>query len=83
MVGHDPTLDLVLPARSSLAARPLADDEIALGRSFSVKTLGETRQPAAWALAEATARTSELSAIRIRDVDLDFGPGLDCGQHED
>ena len=72
-VEHDPTLDVVLPARSSLAARPLTDDEIALGRSFSLKTLGETRQPAAWALAEATARTSELPGIRIRDVDLNPG----------
>ena len=72
-VEHDPTLDLDLPALSSLAAWPLTDDEIALGRSFSAKTLGETRRPAAWALAEATARTSELSAIRIRDVDLDGG----------
>ena len=73
VVDHDPTLDVLLPARSSLAARPLTDDEIALGRSFSVKTLSETRQPAAWALAEATTRTSELPAIRIRDVDLDSG----------
>ena len=73
MAGHDPTLDLTLPARSSLVARPLTDDEIALGRSFSLRTLAETRQPAAWALAEATARTSELPAIRIRDVDLDTG----------
>ena len=73
VVDHDPTLDLVLPARSSLAARPLTDDEIALGRSFSSANSGETRQPAAWALAEATARTSELPAIRIRDVDLDEG----------
>ena len=71
VVEHDPTLDLVLPARSSLSARPLTDDEVALGRSFTSKALGETRQPAAWALAEATARTSELSAIRIRDVDID------------
>ncbi len=83
VVDHDPTLDVVLPARSSLAARPLTDDEIALGRSFSSKTLGETRQPAAWALAEATARTSELPAIRIRDVDLDDRPSLDCREHED
>ena len=72
-----------LPARSSLAARPLTDDEIALGRSFSSETLGETRQPAAWALAEATVRTSELSAIRIRDVDLDDAPRLDRWEHED
>jgi integrase/recombinase XerC len=73
VVDRDPTLDVLLPARSSLVARPLTDDEIALGRSFSAKTLTETRQPAAWALAEATARTSELPAIRIRDVDLDSG----------
>jgi integrase len=71
MVDHDPTIDLVLPPRSSLPVRPLTDDEIALGRSFALKTLGETRQPAAWALAEATARTSELAAIRLGDVDLD------------
>ena len=73
VVEHDPTLDLLLPARSSLSARPLTDDEVALGRSFSSRTLGETRQPAAWALAEATARTSELPEIRVRDVDLDSG----------
>ena len=67
---HDPTLDLRLPSRSSLSARPLSDDEIALGRSFSHRTLGETRQPAAWALAEATARTSELPAVTVGDIDL-------------
>jgi integrase/recombinase XerC len=70
-VDHDPTLDLRLPARSSLATRPLSDDEITLGRSFSQHSWGETRQPAAWALAEATARTSELAAITVRDLDLD------------
>ncbi len=67
----DPTLDLVLPARSSLHMRPLTDDEVALCRSFSVSSLTETRRPAAWALAEATARTSEIPHIRIRDVDVD------------
>jgi integrase/recombinase XerC len=71
VVEHDPTLDLQLPPRSSLSARPLLDDEIALGRSFSFRTLSETRQPAAWALAEATARTSELSTVKVGDVDLD------------
>jgi integrase len=73
VVAHDPTLDLRLPPRSSLSARPLLDDEIALGRSFSYRTLGETRQPAAWALAEATARTSEMSAVTVGDVDLASG----------
>jgi integrase/recombinase XerC len=73
VVDHDPTLDVVLPPRTSLAARPLCDDEIALGRSFSYRTLRDSRQPAAWALAEATARTSELSSVKIADLDLEAG----------
>jgi integrase/recombinase XerC len=73
VVEHDPTLDVVLPPRTSLRARPLCDDEIALGRSFSYRTLRDSRQPAAWALAEATARTSELSSITIADLHLDDG----------
>jgi site-specific recombinase XerC len=73
IVEHDPTLDVVLPPRTSLAARPLCDDEIVLGRSFSYRTLRDSRQPAAWALAEATARTSELSSITVADLHLDEG----------
>ena len=69
----DPTLDIVLPARSSLVARPLTDDEITLGRSFSLNTLNATRRPAAWALAEATARTSEIPHVRVQNVDADAG----------
>jgi integrase/recombinase XerC len=60
----------VLPPRSFLAVRPLTDDEIVGCRSFSLQTLTATRQPAAWALAEATARTSEIP--HILDSDLDF-----------
>jgi integrase/recombinase XerC len=73
LVEHDPTLDLALPPRSSLQARPLTDDEIALGRSFSLHSLTETRRPAAWALAEASARTSEIPHVCGRDLDLDAG----------
>jgi integrase/recombinase XerC len=73
IVEHDPTLDLRLPPRTSLQARPLCDDEIALGRSFSFQTLRDSRQPAAWALAEATVRTSELSRVAIEDLDLEAG----------
>jgi len=74
LCSGDPTLDLELPARSSsLHMRPLTDDEVALCRSFSVTSLTETRRPAAWALAEATARTSELPHIRVRDVYVDEG----------
>src|SRR6266576_3853828 len=66
----DPTQDLVLPARSCLAVRPLTDDEIVVCRSFSLQTLIATRQPAAWALAEATARTSEIPNIVVSDLDF-------------
>jgi integrase/recombinase XerC len=71
LCSGDPTLDLVLPARSSLSMRPLTDDEVALCRSFSVSSLTETRRPAAWALTEASARTSEIPHIRIRDIDVE------------
>jgi integrase/recombinase XerC len=66
----DPTIDLVLPPRSFLAVRPLTDDEIVVCRSFSLQTLTATCQPAAWALAEATARTSEIHHILVSDLDF-------------
>jgi site-specific recombinase XerD len=71
LCGHDPTLDAALPPRSSSKLRPLSDDEVALCRSHSLETLQETRQPAAWALAEATATTTELSHARLSDLNLD------------
>jgi site-specific recombinase XerC len=79
LVEGDPTLDLRLPLRSSLRRRPLTDDEVLICRSFALATLTETRQPAAWALAEATARTAEIPRIRVSNVELDavrvFIPG--------
>src|SRR5713226_2313498 len=66
----DPTIDVALPPRSCLAVRPLTDDEIVVCRSFSLQTLTATRQPAAWALAEATARTSEIPHIVVSDLDF-------------
>jgi integrase len=69
----DPTLDLVLPPRTSLKVRALTDEEVALCRSFSLNSLTETRLPAAWALAEATARTSEIPHVKVSDVDLQRG----------
>lgn len=66
----DPTQDLVLSPRSCLAVRPLTDDEIVVCRSSSLQTLTATRQPAAWAFAEATARTSEIHHILVSDLDL-------------
>jgi integrase len=70
IVDSDPTLDLVLPPRSSTSARPLLDDEIALCRVSSLHSLTETRLSAAWALAEATVRSAELARVVRDDVDL-------------
>ena len=69
----DPTLDLWLPPRTPFQTRPLTDDEVLLGRGAAQWSLSDTRRLAAWALAEATARTSELPHIRVCDVDLDAG----------
>jgi site-specific recombinase XerD len=66
----DPTLDVTLPARGPKPVRPLTDDEIVVCRGASLHTLTETRLPAAWALAEATARTSELPLVLASAVDL-------------
>ncbi len=66
----DPTIDLVLPPRSCLPVRPLTEDEVLVCRSFALLSLSETRSPAAWALAEATGRTSELPHVRASDADV-------------
>ena len=71
VVDGDPTLDLVLPAKSSLRSRPLSDDEVALCRSAALYSLTSTRLAAAWALAEASARTAELPRLTVADVDLE------------
>ncbi|WP_457189573.1 hypothetical protein [Nocardioides sp. P5_E3] len=68
----DPTLDLALPPRTGTAARPLTDVEVALCRTSA--RLGEAgslslQRAVCWALGEATAISSEVSAVRIRDVD--------------
>jgi integrase/recombinase XerC len=72
LAESDPCLDLSLPARSGLHARPLTNDEVALCRSYALTSLTNTRTPAAWALAEATARTAEIPRIRVSDVDLNL-----------
>ncbi len=66
----DPTLDLVLPARSQLKTRPLTDDEVVLCRGNAMWSLSDSRRAAAWALAEATCRSMEIGQIRAGDVDL-------------
>jgi integrase/recombinase XerC len=73
LVHGDPTLDLDLPPRSALGTRPLTDDEVTLCRSVAQWSLAGSRRAAAWALAEATCRSSELPNITGDDIDLDSG----------
>ena len=70
LAAGDPTLDLKLPPRSRAAVRPLTDDEIPLCRAAALQSLTSTGLSAPWALAEATARTAELSHLCIADLDL-------------
>jgi nucleotide-binding universal stress UspA family protein len=68
----DPTLDLRLPSRTSRAARPLTDSEIVLARTatrLGVAGSASLQRAVSWALAEATAITSEISCVRVRDLD--------------
>jgi integrase/recombinase XerC len=72
LASGDPTLDLELPPRGELAARPLTDDEVTLAR-ISAQVLPRSATAAvratAWALGEATAVSSEITAVRIADLD--------------
>lgn len=74
-LGHpvgDPTLDIELPARSDRSARPLTDLEVTVGRASSRLTEAGSRslqRAVCWALGETTAVTSEISAVRVGDVD--------------
>jgi len=79
LVSGDATLDLVLPARSSLSVRPLSDDEVALCRSVAQWSLVGSRRATAWALAEATCRSCEIPHVTAADVDLETGRVLLAG----
>lgn len=70
LLQGDPTLDLVLPSRMNESPRPLTDDEVEQCRRVCLHDLSSTRLSAAWALGEATARTSEIPHIKLADLDL-------------
>jgi site-specific recombinase XerD len=72
LVAGDPTLDLTLTPRGSLAARPLSDDEVTLCRASAQMLHGNvvTVRATAWALGEAGAVSSEITGVRILDLDL-------------
>lgn len=71
LTGGDPTLDVHLPPRGCRAARPLTDDEITLCRASALGACGTgaSLRATAWALGEATAVSSEITAVRARDLD--------------
>lgn len=71
LIVHDPCVDLDLPPRPENPVRPLRDAEVLACRSSSLWDLSDSRRAAAWALAEATARSSELPHLRVSDLDLD------------
>lgn len=66
----DPTLDVLLPPRGDLAARPLTEDEVTLCRASAQLTRGgwSAMRATAWALGEATAVSSEITQVRISDL---------------
>lgn len=66
----DPTLDIRLPPRSPRSTRPLESDEILLARTATFVSRNHNhRRAAAWALAEATATTSEIPLITADNFD--------------
>lgn len=71
LTNTDPTLDVRLPGRTRRSLRPLSDDEVDRCRRAALHDLSGTRLSVAWALGEATTRTSEIPHVRIRDVDLE------------
>lgn len=73
LVRVDPTSEIDLGVSPSIRSRPLTDEETALGRTHSFNSLEDLRRPIAWALAEATARTSEMGGVRVGDVALGSG----------
>lgn len=72
---QDPTMDVVLPGRENRSTRPVSDEELLLLRTASLLT-GVGRASVVLALAEATAVTSEITAVRICDIDDVNNPSL-------
>jgi integrase len=71
LTSTDPTIDVVLPARTNQTARPLTTAEVERCRLASLHDLRSTRLSVAWALGEASARTAEIPHLCLRDLDLE------------
>lgn len=67
----DPTLDLLLPGKGQLAARPLTDDELMLCRATAQLGWPDSARLRAvvWALGETSAISSEITALTIGHLD--------------
>ncbi|MDP9342527.1 MAG: site-specific integrase [Actinomycetota bacterium] len=72
LATSDPTLDIKHTPEGRVSTRPLTDAEVERARSHAVRP-GETRRAVCWALAEAGARTPEISHLRLSDLDLEAG----------
>lgn len=71
----DLTLDLELPTRPVRTARPLSDEEVIFCRTVAKTARAkDLRRPAAWALAEAGAVTSEQARVTADDIDDRWAP---------
>lgn len=71
VVTIDPLRDVPRAHRDACPYRPLRDAEVARARFRAGRDRHDTRGPAVWALAEATATTSEIPEVTIADVDLE------------
>jgi hypothetical protein len=63
----DPTMDVFVPGRKSRATHPVTDEELLLLQTAS-QLKGDSRSAVVLALAQATAVTSEITQVRILDV---------------
>jgi hypothetical protein len=66
---RDHTSRMDLAAREARTPPALTDKEIALAEAYACADPEDLRRPLALALAEATARSSEISKVRVCDVE--------------
>jgi integrase/recombinase XerC len=73
LASFDPTLDVELPPRRARTIRPLTSAEVKRCEFAAGATLLATREPAAWALAEAGGTMAEIGSVLFADIDLRRG----------
>jgi len=69
IASTDPSVDIVLPIRTTDQYRPFTTDEIELCRWNALATTARTRRPVVWATMEAGASTSEVGVVLVRHFD--------------